>query len=398
MKRYAPARLRNKVQDYAWGGTTFIPQLINRVNPDGKPFAELWMGTHPKGMSKIGRGLSVQPLADYIADDPDATLGCVADKTNGELPFLFKVLDVQSMLSIQAHPTREAAQRGFERENAAGIPLHAPHRNYRDPNHKPEMMVALTDFWLLHGFKTDAAITETLAHVAELQFLQPIWSAQGLKGLYQHIMALPQAEVNAVLQPLQDRLQDAELEDKLHPDFWAQRAFEQHTHGGHYDRGIFSIYLLNLVQLAPQEGIYQAANVPHAYLEGVNVELMSNSDNVLRGGLTVKHVDVLELLQQLKFEGITPQILKGQPAAQGEYLYPTEAEDFALSRVNMAPGQTYQRTQLDIPEIWIVLEGSIRIGNERYSRGDSFFVPAVTDYQFEALQDALLFKAFCPCT
>lgn len=396
MKRYAPARLRNKVQDYAWGGTEFIPQLLNRVNFEGKPQAELWMGTHPKGPSKINIGLSWRLLADYLADEPDETLGAVAEQSGDNLPFLFKVLDVQSMLSIQAHPTRAAAKAGFARENAAGIPVTAPHRNYRDENHKPEVMVALTDFWLLHGFKTADAIEATLSEVPELAFLQEKWTAEGLKGLYRYVMELPQDAINAALKPLYDRLHEAEIEDKDNPDYWAQRAFEEHTHKGNFDRGIFSIYLFNLVRLAKGQGIYQAANVPHAYLEGVNVELMANSDNVFRGGLTVKHVDVPELMQHLRFEGITPQVLEGAAVGQGEYVYATEADDFELSRLDLPKGESYQRPVIDVPEVWLVLEGSVRLGGERFGRGDSFFVPAVTDYRFEAEEDALLFKATCP--
>jgi len=286
-------KLKGVVQHYAWGGTQFIPNLLAMDNNAQQPFAELWMGTHVKGPSKVQTVEGEVLLETLIKKAPSKKLGKkAAADFNNRLPFLFKVLDVNSMLSIQSHPTKKAAEIGFAKESQTDIGVTAPNRTYRDDNHKPEVMVALTDFWLLHGFKSIEAIREVLT-IPEFAPLQKYFGTAGtIFPLYKYIMEMPQAEVNQLLAPLWKRLQPAFEAGQLaksSADYWAAQAYVEYTIDGNFDRGIFSIYLFNLVNIKKGDGIFQAAGIPHAYLEGANMELMANSDNVFRGGLTQKH-------------------------------------------------------------------------------------------------------------
>ncbi|HRF38817.1 MAG TPA: class I mannose-6-phosphate isomerase, partial [Saprospiraceae bacterium] len=258
------------------------------------------------------------------------------------------ILDVRKMLSIQAHPTIEKAREGFRRENEQGIPFTAAHRVYKDPNHKPEVMAALSDFWLLHGFKSPQDIESELARVPELRPLLEHFSHRDTAALYRHLMLMPQSEVDALLLPLRERLEPLFVAGELpksSPDYWAALAFRDfELPGGHCDRGIFSIYLLHLAHIPQGQGIFQAAGVPHAYLEGQNVELMANSDNVFRGGLTPKYIAVEELLDNLVFEPTPPRLIEGSSLNEVETVYPTPAPDFELSRLELPAGTDYSFT------------------------------------------------------
>ena len=197
-------KLTGVIQHYAWGGHLFIPQLLNNNEPTDKPSAEYWMGAHPSAPSKLLIGQDWVSLNQLIADDPATTITTSVMGRFGELPYLFKVLDVKDML-IQVHPTKESAEIGFAEENKAGIPINAPHRNYKDQNHKPEVMVALSEFWLLHGFKSKEALEEVLMNTQELTILFPLFRQAGIKGLYQFVMEMEQEDVNNMLAPLVKR-------------------------------------------------------------------------------------------------------------------------------------------------------------------------------------------------
>ena len=320
------ALIKGTVKNYDWGGYNLIPSLLNLENPGEKPFAEYWMGTHPLGDSWI-----------QMADGGQQQLAAVA----GQLPFLLKILDVKDMLSIQVHPSKATAEKEFARENAEGIPLDSPQRNYKDANHKPELMVALGDFWLLHGFKPTEELVYTLLNVVELRELLPVFNSTGYTGLYRHVMEMPQEEVNRILQPLIDNINsnDDGDADRYDEDYWAAKAANTFSASGNIDRGVFSIYLFNLVHLKKGEGIFQDAGVPHAYLEGQNVEIMANSDNVLRGGLTTKHIDVNELLKHVKCEPTFPRILQGKAIGHNEKVYETPVPDFRLTSFELAAGE-----------------------------------------------------------
>ncbi|MEZ5040958.1 MAG: mannose-6-phosphate isomerase, class I [Saprospiraceae bacterium] len=393
--------LKGIVQHYDWGGFDFLPQLLSQSNINHQAFAELWMGTHKNGTAialLADRELSLKTL---IEQNPEAILGpSVSKHFQGQLPFLFKILDVRKMLSIQAHPNKANAIAGFRFENEQGVPLHAPHRNFKDDNHKPEVMVALTDFWLLHGFQSATAIARVLTNTPEFASLLPAFKEKNTKRLYQTIMEMPQIAVDQLLQPLKERLELAEKKGELEkssPDYWANLAFKDYTRDGHYDRGIFSIYLFNLVFIPTGQGIFQDAGIPHAYLEGVNVELMANSDNVFRGGLTPKHVDVPELLKHLVFDAVTPQILQGEKQNEVETYFPTPAADFALFQLQFDQGQQLEKPAQQTAFIYIVLEGIVHVSsnNQRgiFQQGDSFMVPATYAIKMTAQDKALLFGA-----
>ncbi|MFK7979857.1 MAG: mannose-6-phosphate isomerase, class I [Saprospiraceae bacterium] len=397
-------KLNGVVQHYAWGGTQFIPNLLTIDNEAKQPFAELWMGTHVKGPAKVETMEGALLLGTLIENAPAKKLGKkVAADFNNKLPFLFKVLDVNSMLSIQSHPTKKAAEIGFSKENLTDIAITAPNRTYRDDNHKPEVMVALTDFWLLHGFKSIEAIRVVLA-IPEFNSLKTVFGEKGnIFQLYKAIMEMPQQEVNQLLAPLWQRLQSDFETGKLPKttaDYWAAQAFVDYTIDGNFDRGIFSIYLFNLVNIKKGDGIFQAAGIPHAYLEGVNMELMANSDNVFRGGLTQKHIDVPELLTHLVFDEITPKILKGTQISEVEKVFKTPAPDFELSEINLTKNKIYRSTQTISAETLIIMEGTAIVKFDgkilSFSKGESFFIEANTNYTIEAENNALLFKAKVP--
>ena len=324
-------KLKGVVQHYSWGGSSFIPDLLGISNVDKKPFGEYWLGAHPAAPA-ILEDQKVS-LHQFISDHPKETLGDTVAAKFSSLPYLFKILDVKQMLSIQVHPSTAAAEREFEKENSKGIPLNAPNRNYKDKNHKPELMYALGDFWLLHGFKKKEELMKILNHVHELQFLLSIFKDGDYEALYKEVMTMPQEKVDQVLAPLMERIIPAYKNNQLSKsseDFWAARAALTFCKDDHFDRGIFSVYLFNLLQLKEGEAIYQAAGLPHAYLEGQNVEVMANSDNVLRAGLTEKHIDVPELMKHVKFEATDPNIIRAN--GKSEQRFDTPADEFLLSK------------------------------------------------------------------
>lgn len=344
--------LKGVVKHYDWGGTSFIPSLLQLPNRENKPFAEYWMGVHPLGTATVDTGGSAPTELSALVSN---------------LSYLFKVQEVKEMLSIQVHPSKKAAEEEFARENAAGIPLDAPGRNYKDDNHKPELAVAQSDFWLLHGFKPSEELVYTLLNVVELRELLPVFNASGYAGLYKHVMEMPQAEVNRILQPLVENMAGIYAEnepDKYDEDYWAARAARTFTRDGNIDRGIFSIYLMNIVHLKKGEGIFQDAGVPHAYLEGRNVEIMSNSDNVLRGGLTTKHIDIKELLKHVKCEGTHPAVLAGEALNETEKAYLTPYPDFKLSVMELEAGDTYSFEPAAV-EIILLTEGRAELDDDK---------------------------------
>jgi mannose-6-phosphate isomerase len=378
----------------------FIPQLLSIENPEVKPFAEYWLGTHPGGDARVRLSEhSHTSLSGLINSDPMRYLGRSVRTRFGGLPYLLKVLDVKGMLSIQVHPTREEAEKGFDREEALGIPIDAPNRNYRDRNHKPEVMVALSEFWLLHGF--NPAISTILQDIPELNSLLPILEGEGLEALYRTVMEMPSERVDGLLKPLADRIVPQYVQgglDKDSPHFWAARVLSESapSYTG-LDRGIFSIYLFNVLHLKPGQAVFQSAGIPHAYLEGMNVELMSNSDNVLRAGLTPKHIDIPELMKHTLFEHVHPKIMDGE-AVDGRFVYPCPVDDFSIDRIRLHAGESLQ-VDTGSPEIWLHIEGTVDWKGSRECRtvmGDSLFVSPGERITVTASKDSTLFRAWVP--
>ena len=412
-------KLRGRVQHYAWGGSDYIPALLSVENEGQKPFAEYWLGAHENGPALL-EGVELEgegerkgegeratavgvALSDYLRTQPVERLGAYTAERFGRLPYLLKILDVKDMLSIQVHPSKEAAELEFAAESKRGVALTAPERNYKDDNHKPELMAALGDFWLLHGFKPEEDLIAILANTPELNFLTAVYAQGGYQGLYKTVMEMPQEEVNRVLQPLLDRIMPFYLDGGLvrsEEHFWAARAALTYNEKGRVDRGIFSIYLFNLLNLQQGEAIFQDAGLPHAYLEGQNVEIMANSDNVLRGGLTPKHVDVPELLKHVRFEATRPRIIVGDRDAGHITVYPTPAPDFELSRISLVAGEAVT-VRARSTEIYIVLEGRMGVieeGGVAFSRkqGESFVALFQARFELKATADVVLFRAAVP--
>ena len=394
-------KLKGCVQHYAWGGFEFIPKLIGFNNSDSKPCAEYWMGAHPSAPAKLQIGNETYALNDLIKNYPEQFLTKEIIEKFGELPFLYKVLDVKEMLSIQVHPTKEEAIKGFEKEELAGIPLNAPNRNYKDKNHKPEVMIALSEFWLLHGFMQLSEIERRLTDIKELNVLLHVFQKEGLKALYQFVMEMKQEDVDVILKPLVKRAiarkSNNEL-DKSMPGWWVSKLFNNDDEIKNIDRGVFSLYLFNLICLQKGEGIFQAAGIPHAYLEGQNIELMANSDNVLRGGLTPKHVDVNELLKHTLCKPIIPKILKGENRGEVENTYECPVDDFEISKINLSADKIYHALSTS-PEIFIVIEGGAIFNGElvnlNVKRGDCILVLPNENYSIASSGNCELYKAYC---
>lgn len=398
------ARLTGTVKHYDWGGEDFIPFLLQINNDAKKPFAEYWMGVHPLADCRIETGNGEQKLLrDFIRENKEASLGSYVNTKFGDLPYLLKIMDVKKMLSIQVHPSKAAAEKGFAEENAAGIPLTSPKRNYKDANHKPELIAALNDFWLLHGFKPADQLNKILDTVPELNELKTAFEKNNYERLYRKVMTMPQPEVNRLLQPLLDRIIPLYQTNKLHKtqeDFWAARAALTFSKGVDIDRGIFSVYFFNILLLKKGEAIFQDAGVPHAYLEGTGVEIMSNSDNVLRGGLTPKHVDVNELLKHVKCEATRFTIFKPGNDTEKETIYATPAPDFELSRIQLDKGMSHAITS-STAEIFILTKGkaSLSAGEaviELYPGNPAAIVFAGTKAQLAGTENAAVFRATVP--
>lgn len=410
--RPCPLRLTGAVQPYGWGGSEFIPRLVGRQPEPRQPAAELWLGAHPVAPATAWlEGLSA-PLDGLLRRAPHLVLGRpTAARFGDDLPYLLKVLDVGGMLSIQAHPTRAQAEEGFAREDREGVPRTAPHRSYRDTNHKPEMQVALTPFWMLYGFKNGDDLGRALDGVPELHALASLWrdlrradERSAHRRLYEHVMTAPQDEVDRWLAPLVSRLAPryrAHDLDRFGADFWAARAAGQFPlPEGHFDRGLVSIYLLNLVRLQPGEGTFIGAGVLHAYLEGAAIEVMANSDNVLRGGLTPKHVDVAELLRILRFEATIPALLATDVVSSTETVFRAPVDAFGLSRVRVDADHPHFVGPVVGADTLLCMEGRARLraGVEDLAleRGTVVLVPNGIAYSLVTADEAVVFKASVP--
>jgi mannose-6-phosphate isomerase len=395
--------LKNTIQPYLWGSLTAIPELLGTPSPAAEPQAELWMGAHAKAPSRVvdETGTAV-PLNQVIASAPRQILGMeVARCFHNQLPYLFKVLAAGQPLSVQAHPDQTQARKGFEQENAKNIPLDAPHRNYKDPNHKPECLCALTPFWALCGFRPIPDMLR-LFNIITPDGLEPLIAglshtpnSTGLKYFYEGLLALPEDQQAVIIH---SAVSNAQKVAKRDPAFeWMVKLHEDYPQ----DMGILAPLLLNLVRLEPGQALYLGARELHAYLEGLGIELMANSDNVLRGGLTPKHVDVPELLKTLVFREKHLDILQPTPVRQNEALYVTPAAEFALSVITLTDNRTYTSPPDRSVEILLCTNGGgicadIRgDGHLEFKKGDSLFIPAAVG-QYTITGNATLYKAAVP--
>jgi mannose-6-phosphate isomerase len=382
-------KLHGVHRHYDWGGTQYIPQLMQLKNDQNKPFAEYWMGAHASAPAIIDTDQFGSIALDQLLQK---------DKSLGNLPYLYKILDVASMLSIQVHPNKSDAAIGFEKEEKAGISLTASNRNYKDKNHKPEVMVALSDFWLLHGFLAPALMQKRLNEFQPFKGLVNAFANDDYKNLYQHFMQLETADSDAILIPL---LEEAVASvkngsvDKMHPHWWANKYYQGVVPSAHVDKGIFSIYILNIVYIPKNHGIFQGAGLLHAYLEGQNIELMANSDNVLRGGLTPKHVDMNELMQHVLFKPTNPAVMEGTPINATEVNYPCPVSDFGLSKLTIKAGESYTIHTQSI-EMLLVMEGQMELQGQIYQAGEVALIKPEQAISIGSSKGVLIFRSFAP--
>jgi mannose-6-phosphate isomerase len=362
-------RLDNTIRPYAWGSTTAIPRLLG-TEPSGGPQAEMWMGAHPGAPSRTARGT----LAEVIAADPERELGAEAvAKFGPRLPFLLKILAAGAPLSLQVHPDLQQAEDGYADEERRKVPVDAPNRNYKDPNHKPELICALTEFDGLCGFRKPMQAADLLAAL----------DVDSVKPYVDLLHARPE---EAALREVLTAVLTADGEEMAHTVTEAAAACarlggDHAPYAGiahHYpgDPGVLAAMLLNHVRLQPGEALFLGAGVPHAYLGGLGVEIMANSDNVLRCGLTPKHVDVPELLRIVRFEAGDPGVLRPEAAPDGEELYATPIDEFRLSRYVLPEGAPARDLTLRAPQILLCTAGSPRAGEHELGPGQSVFIPA----------------------
>lgn len=374
----APELLDNPVRTYAWGSRTAIPELLGQDAPAAEPQAELWLGAHPADPSRLASGPT---LAEAVAADPEGTLGAAARGAFGDrLPFLLKVLAADRPLSLQVHPSPEQAAEGYAREEAAGVPLDAPERTFRDPWPKPELLCALTPFQALCGFRP---VPESLdlwrAVVGEDPAATPVLdrlAAGDVAGAVRWLLADPAARA---LAGRAGRAGDAGADDAAGVASRLAAAYPG-------DPGVLVALLLNVVRLAPGEAVYLPAGAPHAYLHGVGIEVMACSDNVVRGGLTGKHVDADLLLRLLDARPGPPPLVRSEPVAPGVVRWPAPAREFALQRwrpSDAGGAAPAVDSPAGLPRIVLCVEGSLTLlpaaggwGPLRLARGASAFLPA----------------------
>ncbi|MGV0873051.1 mannose-6-phosphate isomerase, class I [Mycolicibacterium sp. XJ879] len=387
--------LRGAVRTYAWGSRTAIADFTGRPSPTAHPEAELWFGAHPGDPAWLQTDDGERSLLETLSEDPEGQLGAaVCSRFGDSLPFLLKVLAADEPLSLQAHPSAEQAVEGFHREERAGIPISAPNRNYRDPSHKPEILVALGQFEVLAGFRP-AGRTVELMRALDVSALDPFINllggqsdADGLRALFTTWITAPQPDIDVLVPAVLDGAINYVRSGKRKFAAEAKTLLEL---GERYpgDAGVLASLLLNRISLAPAEAIYLPAGNLHAYLEGVGVEVMANSDNVLRGGLTPKHVDVPELLRVLDFTPaadvvIRPEIARDSMEGGMELVYDTPAPEFAVSVLCIDGDQLGHEidapTRNDGPQILLCTEGSTVVhaksGKVTLQRGSAAWVSA----------------------
>ncbi|MDR7342369.1 mannose-6-phosphate isomerase [Pantoea alhagi] len=367
-------KLHNSLQHYAWGSKTALTELYGIENPQQQPMAELWMGAHSKSSSLVEINGERRTLREMIAADKSALLGEKVAARFGELPFLFKVLCAEQPLSIQVHPGKSAAAEGFARENAAGVPLDAPERNYKDANHKPELVYALTPFLAINGFRPFAEIIALLqpvagAHPAIAHFLEQPDEAS-LAALFSSLLSLQHDEKKRALDILKATLHMQSGEP------WQTMQNIAETYPD--DSGLFSPLLLNVIELQPGEAMFLFAETPHAYLRGVALEVMANSDNVLRAGLTPKHIDLAELMANVKFTPRAADSLLTEPVLHDnmrEFPVPVDDFAFAIHQLSATPVMLSQQSAA----ILFCIDGEAQLAGPQpltLKAGESCFVAA----------------------
>ncbi|EIT7026121.1 mannose-6-phosphate isomerase, class I [Vibrio vulnificus] len=379
-------KLDNPVKNYEWGSKTAIQSLFGIDNPSGEPQAEIWMGAHPNGCSTVSIDGESVLLSKLIQSNQEGILSKATAEQFGELPYLFKVLAAGQALSIQVHPSKEEAEVGFAREEVQGIDRSAAQRNYRDPNHKPELVYALTPYQAMNGFRAFDDILARFTHMVgavhmpTVQALLEVFKANntsyGLKAFFTGLLSL---QGDDKLQSLAALLEYVKLHQKqdLEDDLCGLVLELAQSYPS--DIGLFAPFMLNVLTLKPGQAMYLDARTPHAYLKGAGLEIMANSDNVLRAGLTPKHIDVDELAKCTLFEEKPVESLLCQPETDGYYHhYPVSVPDFNFDCFMQADDTV---VQLRSAEILFAIDCDATLSHKSgekitITKGESVFIPA----------------------
>ena len=399
--------IRGAIRTYAWGSRTAIAEFTGRPAPTAHPEAELWLGAHPGDPAMLEDADGRTSLLDAIAADPDGELGpAVRERFGDRLPFLLKVLAADEPLSLQAHPSTQQAVEGYAREDRRGVGVNSPVRNYRDRSHKPELLVALGDFEALAGFRPAAASVALMQALAVpaldpyIALLADQSDAAGLRALFTTWITAPQPGIETLIPAVLD---GAIAYVRSGAKEFAAEARTALELGERYpgDAGVLAALLLNRISLKPGEGIFLPAGNLHSYLHGMAMEVMANSDNVLRGGLTPKHVDVPELLRVLDFHPVADARV-GTRREGIELVYDTPTAEFAGSVLVLDTDDLGHEVDVpsrhDGPQILVCTEGSVivraKAGEVRMDRGQAAWVAADDGpIRLQASRPSRLFRA-----
>lgn len=373
-----PIRLKNSFQNYDWGTYDEIPKILGINKPNTQlPLAELWVGAHPKS-SSVAVDFE-QSLAQLISTYPKQILGDNADKMGRKLPYLFKILSARKALSIQVHPNKQQAVEGYHKERDKGIDENNPNCNYKDDNHKPELIYALTPFFAMAGFKkhNDLAKALRLLKHSEFDYWAQKFEVTGkdtLQEFYSWLLYLDSTVLNELVIHAISIAQSSE--NSLLK--WVEQLYQ--TFG--VDSGVFFPLLLNVIELKPGEALFLGAGCPHAYLGGTGIEIMANSDNVLRGGLTQKYMDQKELIKVTQFSELANNI-KPQRGEQIERVrqFDIPCPDFQFELIELSIGDAYFTSKSKAAELYFVIQGECDVAGETYYQGQSFLIPAVLSAQ-----------------
>ncbi len=372
--------MTNVIQNYAWGSSSSFSQLFGIDNQSGEPQAEIWMGAHPNGCSMVNNNGQQTTLSSLISQNLNLFLSEKVASRFGELPYLFKVLAAEKALSVQVHPNKQQAESGYALEEQQGIPMTAGNRNYKDANHKPELVYALTDYTAMNGFRS---IDEILEHFHYLDIpelhsmindLAGDQTPNGLACFFASLLSLEDEQKEMALTML---LMKAKLSDT--PVFQLISELEQQYPG---DVGLFAPLLLNVITLKPGQAMYLDAETPHAYIKGTGLEIMANSDNVLRAGLTPKYMDINELVSCTQFNEKPADRLLLNPVEQGDVMeYQIPVEDFKFSIVQ---NSHKREITTEGAEILLPLDESMVLTHQCgetcvIEKGQSVFIPAYAE-------------------
>jgi len=401
--------LENTVQKYDWGSPVELPRFLGRDNPSGEPWAELWMGAHPKAPSiTVDPATGTKtPLDRLISDDPARTLGPpVAARFGNTLPFLFKILSAAKPLSIQAHPSKRKAEHGFAREEFSGIPINAPERNYKDPNHKPETVVALSRFEGLCGFRPIDEIVDNVKALSPndwQHFVGRLAHDPGKLELSVFFHSMISQKGDVIVKRLEySRARSERIVASEPPDSpksalfaWVLRLLDAYPG----DVGALAPLILNLFALEPGQALNLSAGQAHAYLRGTAAEIMANSDNVLRGGLTQKHMDVPEFISALSFDSLAINPVEAGEPKDGFCSYHCDVPDYAIAKASVS-GRLETVRRPSVPEILLCTTGALELSSSGgrsipLPRGSSVFVTA-DEKRYTLEGEGTVFRASVP--